>query len=88
MRNAARAGLRILNVMLGTYHADGHELTDAEVIETYRGMAEVGAQVGVTVSFELVTKSPANAERTLRKTTIQSTVTTIAGASPLGAIRM
>jgi hypothetical protein len=53
MQDAARAGVKILNVMLGTYAADGHELTDAEVIDTYIRTAEVGDTVGVSLSFEL-----------------------------------
>ncbi|NKB19609.1 MAG: xylose isomerase [Alphaproteobacteria bacterium] len=53
MRDAARAGVKMLNVMLGTYAADGHELTDAEVVDTYIRTAEVGNLVGVKLSFEL-----------------------------------
>jgi hypothetical protein len=53
MRNAARAGLKMVNVMLGTYAVDGHELTDHEIIDTYIRTAEVGDAVGVALSFEL-----------------------------------
>jgi hypothetical protein len=53
MRNAARVGMKLVNVMLGTYAADGHELTDAEIIDTYLRMAEAGDAVGVALSFEL-----------------------------------
>ncbi|MBT5050724.1 MAG: xylose isomerase [Rhodospirillaceae bacterium] len=53
MRNAARAGVKMVNVMLGTYAADGHELTDDEIIDTYLRTAEIGDEVGVALSFEL-----------------------------------
>jgi hypothetical protein len=50
MRNAKRAGVRMVNVMLGTYAADGHELTDDEIVDCYIRTAEAG---GVALSFEL-----------------------------------
>jgi hypothetical protein len=53
MENAARAGTKLVNVMLNTYHADGHELTDDEIMATYLTMAEAGDRVGVAVSFEI-----------------------------------
>lgn len=53
MRNAARAGVELVNVMLQTLHADGHELTDDEIVSTYLTMAEAGDAVGVPVSFEI-----------------------------------
>lgn len=53
MRNAARAGIRMVNVMLGTYAADGHELSDDEIVETYLRTAEAGDAVDVALSFEL-----------------------------------
>ncbi len=53
MRDCERAGVKMLNVMLGTYAADGHELSDDEVIETYLRTAEVGDPIGVKLSFEL-----------------------------------
>jgi hypothetical protein len=53
MRNAARAGVRMVNVMLGTYAADGHELTDDEIVDCYIRTAEAGDAVGVALSFEL-----------------------------------
>lgn len=53
MRNAARAGLSLVNVMLETYAADGHELTDAEIVETFVRTAEAGHALGVGLSFEL-----------------------------------
>ena len=51
MRNAARVGMKLVNVMLGTTAVDGHELSDAEIIETYLRMAEAGDAVGVALSF-------------------------------------
>jgi hypothetical protein len=53
MRNAARAGVKLVNVMLGTYAADGHELTDAEIVDAFLRTAEAGDAVGVALSFEL-----------------------------------
>ena len=53
MRNAARAGIRMVNVMLGTYAADGHELSDDEIVDTYLRTAEAGDAVDVALSFEL-----------------------------------
>jgi hypothetical protein len=55
MRNAARAGVKIVNVMLNRFAADGHELTDDEVVDVYARMAEVGDTVGVAASFEVHT---------------------------------
>lgn len=53
VRNAQRLGMKMVNVMLGTYAADGHELTDAEIVETFLRTAEAGDAVGVALSFEL-----------------------------------
>jgi len=53
MQNAARAGVKMVNVMLNTYAADGHELTDEEIIDTYLRTAEAGNIVNVALSFEL-----------------------------------
>lgn len=53
MRNAARAGTKLVNVMLQTRHADGHELTDDEIVGCYLTMAEAGDAVGVAVAFEI-----------------------------------
>jgi hypothetical protein len=43
----------MVNVMLGTYAADGHELTDDEIVDCYIRTAEAGDAVGVALSFEL-----------------------------------
>ena len=53
MRNAARAGVELVNVMLGTYAADGHELTDEEIVNAYITTAEAGDAAGVALSFEV-----------------------------------
>ena len=53
MRNAARAGLRLQNIMLFTHAADGHEVTDDEVVDCYLRCAELGDKLGVTPSFEV-----------------------------------
>lgn len=53
MRNAARAGVKMVNVMLGTFAADGHELTDAEIVDAFLRIAEAGDAIGVALSFEL-----------------------------------
>lgn len=53
VRNAARVEMRLLNVMLNAQTAAGGEITDREVIDTYRRMSELGSSLGVEVSFEL-----------------------------------
>jgi hypothetical protein len=53
MKNAARAGVELVNVMLQTNAADGHELTDKEIVDTFVVMAEAGDKVGVKVAFEV-----------------------------------
>jgi hypothetical protein len=53
VRDAATVGMQLLNVMLNTYAADGHELTDQEIVDTYCRTAELGQSLGVAVSFEL-----------------------------------
>ena len=53
MQNAARSGTQLVNVMLQTYHADGHELTDDEIVRSYLTMAAAGDAVGVAVAFEI-----------------------------------
>jgi hypothetical protein len=53
VRDASTVGMQLLNVMLNTTAADGHELTDQEIIDTYCRMAELGHTLGVAVSFEL-----------------------------------
>src|SRR5262249_21325807 len=53
VRDAAAIGMRLLNVMLDAKAADGHELTDAEIVDAYCRIAELGASLGVAISFEL-----------------------------------
>jgi hypothetical protein len=53
MHNAQRAGIEMINVMLETYHIDGHELTDAEIIDCFMRFAEAGDSVDISVSFEV-----------------------------------
>lgn len=51
--DAARVEMKLLNVMLNTYAADGHELTDGEIIDAYEKGTEIGARHGVEISFEV-----------------------------------
>jgi len=53
IRNAAIAGLAIHNVMLLKHHADGHVLTDQEVVDCYIRMHEASAKHGIKISFEV-----------------------------------
>jgi hypothetical protein len=53
LRNAKRAGLKMLNMMIFTKHADGHEVTDAEVVEAYLRVWELGEKLGVQPTFEV-----------------------------------
>jgi hypothetical protein len=53
MRNAARAGLKMHNIMIYTRAADGHAVTDDEVAECYLRTWELGERIGVQPTFEL-----------------------------------
>ena len=53
MRNAVRAGIRVHNIMLMSHHADGHELSDAEVVACYLKTHAFAEKIGLTVSFEV-----------------------------------
>jgi len=53
MRNAVRAGLKVHNMMILTYGADGHEITDDEIVFCYLRVADLGARIGVTPAFEV-----------------------------------
>lgn len=55
LNNAARAGNKIVNVMLKRNAADGHELTNDEVVDLFCRMSEIGDKVGVAISFEVHT---------------------------------
>ena len=56
MRNAARAGLKLHNIMIFANAADGHEVTDEEVVACYLQTAELGDKLGVVPSFEVHAK--------------------------------
>lgn len=53
MRNAKRAGLKLHNIMIFATAADGHEVTDDEVVACYLRTAELGEKLGVVPSFEV-----------------------------------
>jgi hypothetical protein len=53
MANAARAGLKAHNIMIFTHAADGHVVTDDEVVECYLRTFELGDRIGVQPTFEL-----------------------------------
>jgi hypothetical protein len=55
LHNAARAGNKVVNVMLKRDAVDGHDLSDSDVVDLYQRMTEVGDKVGVMVSFEVHT---------------------------------
>jgi sugar phosphate isomerase/epimerase len=52
MRNAARAGLKLHNIMIFTRALDGHVVTNAEIVDCYFRTWELGEQTGVQPSFE------------------------------------
>lgn len=53
LEDAGRVDMKLLNVMLNTYAADGHELTDVEITDAYKKGMDLGARHGVEVSFEV-----------------------------------
>jgi hypothetical protein len=53
MYNAARAGLKIHNIMIFARHADGHVVTDEELVACYLRTWDLGQKLGVEPSFEL-----------------------------------
>ena len=53
MRNAARAGLTFHNIMIFTHAADGHVVTDDEIVDCYLRTWELGDKIGVQPTFEL-----------------------------------
>lgn len=53
VRTAARVRMAMLNVMLHGYTVDGNEVSDQQIVDTYRRAAELGESLGVEVSFEL-----------------------------------
>lgn len=53
LRNAARAGLKMLNMMIFLKAGDGHEVTDQEIVDAYLRIWELGQKLGVEPSFEV-----------------------------------
>lgn len=53
LRNAARAGIEMLNMMIFAKKGDGTPITDEEVVELYLRTAELADRVGVEISFEV-----------------------------------
>jgi hypothetical protein len=51
--NAARVRMSLLNIMLNAHGADGHELTDKEILDLYGRAADRAARKNVEISFEL-----------------------------------
>ena len=46
-------GAQVHNIMTFTHHQDGHELTDAEIVDHYLDVYDEGMKLGVEPSFEL-----------------------------------
>ena len=53
LHNAARAGIELHNIMIFANAADGHEVTDGEIVACYLRCAELGDKLGVMPSFEV-----------------------------------
>lgn len=53
LRNAARAGLKMLNMMIFAKAGDGHRVSDREVVDAYLRISELGITLGVQPSFEV-----------------------------------
>lgn len=53
MRNAARIGMKVHNIMLGAKTAAGRDITNDEVVDCYLRMLDLGTKVGVQPSFEV-----------------------------------
>lgn len=53
MRNMARLGGKLLNIMLLAKHGSGRQVTDDEVVDCYQRVWEMGDRVGVQPSFEV-----------------------------------
>ena len=53
MHNAARTGLKIHNIMIMARHADGHPVTDDEIVTCYLETWDLGQTLGIEPSFEL-----------------------------------
>lgn len=53
LRIGAQLGSTAHNTQIGTYHADGHMITNEEVVEAYMRAYEVGEEVGCYSTFEI-----------------------------------
>ncbi|WP_201746286.1 hypothetical protein [Veronia nyctiphanis] len=50
---AKKAGAQCHNLMILTHHAEGHVVTDDEVVEFYMRAFEVSERLGITISIEV-----------------------------------
>lgn len=50
---ASKAGAECHNLMISTHHANGHVVTDEEVVEFYLRAHEVGETFGITIAAEV-----------------------------------
>lgn len=53
LRICREVGAKVHNIMTFTHHADGHALTDQEVVDHYLQVFDAGMALGVAPSFEL-----------------------------------
>lgn len=53
LKNCALTGVRYHNMMVLTYHKDGHIVTDDELIELYLRSFELGDKYGIEIGFEV-----------------------------------
>lgn len=53
LSNAAAAGVRYHNMMVLTHHADGHVVTDEELVDLYLRAHEAGERCGIQIGFEV-----------------------------------
>jgi len=53
MAKAARLQSTFRNIMVRTYQADGHFVTDEEVVDCYRRVWEIGERVEIKLAFEM-----------------------------------
>lgn len=53
LRTAARAGLKMVNTMIFAQAGDGHDISDAEVVESYLRAWALGQTLGVQPSYEV-----------------------------------
>jgi len=53
IRIGARLGSNAHNTQIGTYHADGHMVTNEEVADCYMRVCELGESLGCLPTFEI-----------------------------------